>query len=101
MKKLWYLLLLCSCINCREKYDVFIDVPDRGLLVVEGYVNGNGRTRIALSRTTLLSEKKIQPELHAVLVIEGEDNSTNYLYDIGEGVYVTDSIQLNPGLKYR
>jgi hypothetical protein len=101
MKKLCYLLLLCSGINCREKYDVFIDVPDRGLLVVEGYVNGNGRTRITLSRTTLLSEKKIVPELHAVLVIEGEDNSTNYLYDIGDGVYVTDSIQLDPSLKYR
>lgn len=101
MKRCVYILLLLCSIQCREKYDVFIDVPDRGLLVVEGFVNGNGKTTITLSRTTKLSEKRIQPEPRAVLRIEGEDNSVNYLYETDEGTYVTDSIFLEPAVNYR
>lgn len=101
MRKVIYLVVLLCCVQCREKYEVFIDVPDRGLLVVEGYVNGDGITQVRLSRTTQLSDRTIKPELRAVLFIEGKDGTQNFLYEVREGEYTNDSIQLNPSIEYR
>lgn len=94
-------MLIASGIQCRERYDVFIKAGTRDLLVVEGFINGKGKSKINLTRTTSLSEKSIVPVTRGVLRIEGEDQSINYLYETSDGVYVTDSIMLNPDVKHR
>lgn len=72
-----------------------------GLLVVEGFINLTGKTSIALSRTTKLNDKRIVPETGALLLVEGEDNSSYFLNESFEGTYVTDPLPFNSAVKYR
>lgn len=102
MRRYLYLVLLfLSNITCRERYDVEYTMPDSGLLVVEGFINTDGATTITLSKTTKLTERRIVPEISAVVSIEGEDNSFYPLNETDSGRYVSEALQLNNSGRYR
>ena len=101
MKKLAYLSILLLCIQCRERYNVPFASPVTGYLVVEGFINPEGNSRITLNRTNKIEERKRVPESNALLQVQGEDNSLYYFSEADSGNYVLPSLQLNPSVKYR
>ncbi|MBL7698229.1 MAG: DUF4249 domain-containing protein [Chitinophagaceae bacterium] len=102
MKKWFYILIVFSAVNCRDPYTVIIPTNGDGVLVVEGIVNGAGKTTITLSRTTRLSDKRIAPERSAVLTIESENNSGVFpLFETTEGNYESADLALDASTKYR
>jgi hypothetical protein len=102
MKKWIYMLILIGTAQCRDAYDVTPATNDNGSLVVEGMLNANGITKINLSRTTRLSDKRIAPEIGALVLIEADGGSVYPLREVsGGGVYESDSLAYDPALKYR
>jgi len=76
------LLLAAALSQCKDRYDAPHIAPSAGYLVVEGYITGNGPTRITLSRTIPLSDSRtLKPEKDAQLQVEGDDNSSWPLAD--------------------
>jgi hypothetical protein len=70
--------------------------------VVEGFISGNDATQFTLSRTIPLSGSSTLPkETNAVLHVEGDDNSTYTLKELGNGAYGGDTLPLNPVARYR
>jgi hypothetical protein len=101
IKLLLPILVLCLW-QCKEKYVSPYNSPATGYLVVEGYITGNGPTQFALSRTVPLSgSSTVPPETNAKVQVEGSDNSTYPLTEQGSGLYVIDTMALNPATKYR
>lgn len=101
MKKLAVILCFFSFISCREKYDYIPGTPDQGLLVVEGIVNTTGNSTIRLSRTTNLEEESFVPEKSALVMVEGEDNSSFTFTPLGNGIYTSSVLPLADGSRYR
>ncbi len=77
--------------------------PPQAILVVEGFINSNGPTTITLSRTIKIYDDSVvdNREHNAMVNIEGENNDSYPLYETGDGVYTSDSLQLNSNEKYR
>jgi len=95
-------LFLLALAQCKDRYTSPYISPSTGYLVVEGFISGNGATQFTLSRTIPLSGSDGLPkETNAVLQVEGDDNSTYNLKDLGNGVYGGDTLPLNPVAKYR
>ncbi len=89
-------------ISCKEPFDPKISPVQSNYLVVEGNINVNGFTSIALSRTLPLKDSiNSKPELNAQVTITGNDNSVFEVRDAGNGTYLSDSLVLNPNQKYR
>lgn len=101
MKK-WIIGLVVLCITgCKEKYDLPVNQPETGYLVIEGVINsGPGETNIELSRTNKITSAEKQYERNAVVEVQGEDNSSIRLPENGVGVY-TASLSLDRTKKYR
>ena len=96
------LLLICLLSQCKDPYVSPHVSPATGYLVVEGFITGNGPTRITLSRTIPLSDTSTpRPEMNAQLQVEGDDNTIYPLTELGNGVYTIDTLPLNPAAKYR
>ena len=93
-------LLLAGCV---EPYaPSVISVPST-YLVVGGFLNARGRTRIFLSRTTPLATggRTTPPEAGASLYMEAQQGTNYQLREIAPGTYVSDSLWLDEMGKYR
>ncbi|MBT2556413.1 DUF4249 domain-containing protein [Hymenobacter sp. ISL-91] len=89
--------------GCVEPYaPAVINAPPR-FLVVDGFVNADGPTRILLSRTTALSSKDAPPaERKARLVVEDEAGAVAFsLSETAPGLYEAPGLRLSEGRQYR
>jgi hypothetical protein len=78
-----------------------VDAPTSAL-VVDGFINGNGRTRIKLSRTTSLVTTTAPPVEKGAKLFVVDDTGQRYaLTEKASGSYQSDSLQLNPARQYQ
>jgi hypothetical protein len=102
LKRWIYISVVLTGLCCREPYTINIPTNGDGVLVVEGIVNGNGKTSISLSRTTRLADKRIAPEKGALLILESENTGAVYpMLETTEGNYESGDLTLDPSVKYR
>src|SRR6185437_15265679 len=88
--------------GCKDEYRPKVKSLPTGYLVVDGFINsGQEPTTITLSRTRSLDSTAATPEHNALVSIEGENSGAFPLYESGNGNYISSSLQLNPGEKYR
>ncbi|HVG13911.1 MAG TPA: DUF4249 domain-containing protein [Chitinophagaceae bacterium] len=101
-KLLGYVLIIFLS-GCKEKFEPNIPARTQNHLVVEGFINANGPTRIKLSRTVPLSVKRnFVPELNARVWVESDDNTTPFVVpQKSEGVYASGALPINAIKKYR
>jgi hypothetical protein len=102
-KTIAFLSLSIFLTNCRDPYDIPIKPSDKSLLVVEGVLNsGVGPTRITLTKSGSTDQFYIpKPSVNAQLVVEGKDNSTQFLQEVSPGVYNSPQLNLQPDMEYR
>jgi len=87
---------------CKEPYDPPAIVEAKSYLVVEGFINIGGETKISLSRSTNLKDtSKIVPERRASVFIENEQNSRMMMSESSPGKYTLSTSGLIAGRKYR
>jgi hypothetical protein len=102
MKKWIFIFILFTMVQCRDAYNVTPATNGNGSLVVEGVMNANGKSSIYLSRTTRLSDKRIAPEIGALMFIESSGGTTYPMHELsGGGVYESEDIVMDPSQKYR
>jgi hypothetical protein len=105
MKKSIILLLLVAiaAISCRKPYDPPAISKPNGYLVVEGAINsGADSTYIKLSRTiNISSNAQISPELHAIVSVQGDQNTSYPLTERGNGKYSCAGLNLDNTHQYR
>jgi hypothetical protein len=103
MKKLLYYILAIFSVSCKDAYDLPVDVPATGYLVVDGTINsGQGPTVLSLSKTTRLVDTfNINYVTNAVVEVQGQDNSKFPLTHTTLGQYRHNQLNLNPSVKYR
>jgi hypothetical protein len=103
MKKLLYLLLALMALSCKDSYDLPVNIPATGYLVVDGTINsGQGATFINLSKTVRLVDSfNIRYVTNAIVTVEGEDNSKFTLTHKSNGQYINNQLTLNKAIKYR
>jgi hypothetical protein len=96
----WTLLL--GLVGCVEPYvPAVVDAPTSAL-VVDGFINGNGRTRIKLSRTASLASTTTPPVEKGAKLFVIDDTGLRYaLTEQVSGSYQSDSLLLNPSRKYQ
>ncbi|WP_303312458.1 DUF4249 domain-containing protein [Hymenobacter sp. BT730] len=97
------LLLGLSLGGCIDPFEPEVKVQDTKALVVDGFINSNGRTTIRLSHTyDLESTAGPLTEDKAQVFIQGQGNGEEYLLrEVKGGTYVSDSLVLNPAVQYR
>ena len=103
-----FICLLIGVNSCVDPFEPEVkDIPE-SFLVVDGFINSNGRTTIKLSRTVNLSADTIPPaELNAQVYIE-EENGVRFpvaqpriLTEENKGTYISNRLTLDPAKKYR
>ncbi len=102
-RTLLFALLLGVIVSaCKEPFDAHLRPEQTNYLVVEGYINVTGYSTISLSRTQPLNDSTtLKKETNATVTIEGEDNSSFPLSEIGDGSYTTYVPSLSPLQQYR
>lgn len=96
----WLVMLLVS--GCVEPYFPEVKESTSSFLVVNGFLNSNGRTSIQLLRSQSLNETEAPPaEESATVVVESENGERYGLHETGYGTYTHPNLQLNTGTKYR
>ncbi|WP_303312457.1 DUF4249 domain-containing protein [Hymenobacter sp. BT730] len=95
--------LLLGLSGCIEPFEPEVKVQDTKALVVDGFINSNGRTTIRLSHTyDLESTAGPLTEDKAEVFIQGQGVGEEYrLREVKSGTYVSDSLVLDPTKKYR
>src|ERR1700739_4681324 len=90
-------------LGCKKAYVPPVISSNNSYLVVEGLINtGADSTFIKLTRTVKLSDANTpKPELGAIVMVEGDNNSAYPLQEAGNGVYSTASLNLPSSAKYR
>ena len=103
MKNLLFCLMGMLALGCRERYDLPLNVPVTGYLVVEGVINsGQGGTTITLTRTTKLVDSfSIKEERKAIVRIEGKNSASFVLTENSTGQYVSGPLNLVNMQEYR
>ncbi len=103
MKKLFPFFICIAFVGCKDKYVPKINSPATGYLVVEGFINSGGSPSVfTLSRSTKLYDTvDIIFEENATVTIQGENQESYLLSDKGKGTYVSDTLHLDSGEKYR
>jgi hypothetical protein len=96
-------MVLVSCISCRDKFDADVQSQEQSFLVVEGNLNaGSDSTIIRLTKTVALgASARVVIENNATLTVEGKDNTTRTLTGRGGGYYVSADLNLFIGTEYR
>ena len=89
--------------GCVKPYYPAVVATAHNYLVVEGLINsGNDSTFITLNRTvTLNNANTVNPELNALVTVEGEANENYILNEYGNGRYASAPLNLNFNKKYR
>ncbi len=97
------ILILATSQSCKQTYLPPIIKNPPTNLVVEGFINsGPDSTYFDLSTTYLLSDSTATtPILGATVIVEGNDNTSYPLSEIGNGVYGTALPTLNTSTGYR
>jgi hypothetical protein len=92
-----------TLLGCKKNYAPPATSTDYGYLVVEGVVNaGTDSTDIKLSRTVKISSKNSSvPERGAIVMVEGDQNTTYPLIEATNGNYVSAGLNLDNAHKYR
>ncbi|WP_071883059.1 DUF4249 domain-containing protein [Hymenobacter swuensis] len=102
---LWWLsggMTAVSLAGCIELFEPVVPGSSRDFLVVDGFINIQGRTRIRLSHTSDINSTTANAaEAKAALYIEEEMGVQYAMRDAGNGNYVSDSLLLNPAKRYR
>jgi hypothetical protein len=95
----WLLLILSGCV---EPYvPAVVDAPTN-YLVIDGFINGSGVTRIKLSRTSNIAITATPPvEKGARLFIVDNTGARYPLTEKGSGSYQSDSLLLNVAHEYQ
>lgn len=92
------LWLLSSCIT---PFEPEVKEAKQSYLVVDGFINSNGITTIALSRTLALKAQAASPETKATLFIEQEAGPRYALRETKTGTYTSQPLTLSPTARYR
>ena len=102
MKKFSTILFLLFA-ACRQTYEPPAISNPPNYLVVEGFIENNGTdsTYFTLSRTVKVDSSTFTPETGARVLVEGSDNTSYPLIDIGNGRYGAPLYSLNPNTTYR
>ena len=99
-KKVFFLIVLITA-GCKEEFNPPVTPLETNYLVVEGFINAQGRTNILLSRTAQLKDTAVmKTEQGAEVTIMGDDNSAILLAENTPGHYQSDSVGLNNSKKY-
>ncbi|MBC6367080.1 DUF4249 domain-containing protein [Algoriphagus sp. AK58] len=87
---IWFFLLIGIFGGCRTPYDPEIPATELRILVVEGYLDTDGKkSELKLSRTVPLSaEESLVPELGATVLLRGQSGQPYPLSEKGNGIYV-------------
>jgi hypothetical protein len=95
-------LLFLGLCGCVEPYMPDVVAAPTSYLVVDGFINGNGVTRITLARTVnVASTAAPPPEKGAKIFIVDETGRRYALTEIASGTYQSDSLMLNPLRQYQ
>jgi Domain of unknown function (DUF4249) len=96
ISKVCYLMVL-TLLCCKKPYSPTSITNVTNYLVVEGVINtGQDSTIIKLSRTVKLSSViSTNPELHALVTVESDANTSFPLTETGNGYYVFPALSLN------
>ena len=107
-QKAFFLGLLLFLSSCVDPFEPEVGNIPESFVVVDGFINSQGRTTIKLSRTINLSADTVPPaELNAAVFIEDEAGTQYslqqpyYLTEQNAGTYTSDNITLDPLKKYR
>ncbi len=101
---LWWVvgLALLGLAGCVEPYMPEVLTAPSTFLVVDGFINGNGVTRISLSRSTGVAATATPPvEKGAKLFIVDNTGSRYPLREQAPGAYRSDSLVLAAGRQYQ
>ncbi len=92
-------LVLLGLGGCVDAYLPDVISAPSSYLVVDGFINGNGATRIKLSRTqnTTATTSAPPPETKATLYIVSAAGTRYALREQSAGFYQSDSLVLSPG----
>ena len=104
MKKLVYVLILSMVVTaCKKPYNPPVISSPGSYLVVEGSINsGSDSTIIKISQTVNLSSRiTLNPVLHAIVAVEGDQNVVFPLKETINGNYVSGGLNLDNTHKYR
>jgi hypothetical protein len=87
--------------GCIEPYvPAVVDAPT-GYLVVDGFINGNGRSTFLLSHTANIAATTLPVEKGAKLFILDNAGGRYPLTEKASGTYQSDSLTLSPARKYQ
>lgn len=98
------LAIAFSVIGCKKPFEPPAITAVTNFLVVDGNINIGSSipTTIVLSRTKRLSDSILfDPELNALVYIEQDQGNSIQLDNIGNGVYQSQPLSLQPGSSYR
>lgn len=103
IEKYLLILIVVFAISCKKPYTPPAITAPGTYLVVEGVINsGSDSTIIKLSHTVKLSQKtSTNPELNAVVTVDGDQNVSYPLVEMGNGRYASAGLNLNSAHKYR
>jgi hypothetical protein len=106
MKKILHILPLCLFAGaCLQQYNPPAIASPATYLVVEGFIDsGPDSTTFTLTQTFPLQTTGVAtptPQLGAKLTVQGSDNSSYPLGEVGGGVYGAQLAGLNPSVTYR
>ena len=93
--------LLLALAGCVEPYAPNLVDANANLLVVDGFINGNGRTRIRLSHSVNLGAATAPAEKGAKLFVVDDAGTRYSLAEASSGYYRSDSVQLSLARKYQ
>ncbi|WP_295800508.1 DUF4249 domain-containing protein [Mucilaginibacter sp.] len=98
-----FFALAVTITACKKPYDPPAISAPGTYLVVEGVINsGADSTIIKLNHTVKLSAStSVNPELDAIVSVEGDDNSSRPLATTGKGIYFFPGLNLDVNHKYR
>ncbi|QKG57817.1 DUF4249 domain-containing protein [Hymenobacter sp. BRD128] len=95
-------LLALGAGGCVEAYLPEVVSANANLLVVDGFINGNGRTRIRLSRSENIAATTTPPAQKGATVYILDDAGQRYtLAEQLPGYYQSDSLHLPAGHRYQ
>lgn len=99
----WLPILLLPLAACKQTYAPPVVADPPVFLVVEGFIENNGTdsTVFTLSYTVKLDSSTFTPAPGATVTVEGSDNSSYPLGEVGNGKYGALLTTLNNSVTYR
>ncbi|MGI4864713.1 MAG: DUF4249 domain-containing protein [Janthinobacterium lividum] len=94
--------LLAGLAGCVDAYMPDVVSANANYLVVDGFINGNGATRIKLSRTINVATTTAPPAEKGATVYIVDNSGARYaVREVSPGFYKSDSMVLNPARQYQ